>query len=374
MKPINYIRMTALLLAAPLVTACGGSDDDGGGTSPAGKSAQLSISTTILTKAVTTAFASGDRMNLYLKTESSLSSADRATSLSATCGGDGKWSVAPATELGEEKSYLFAFAPYSATASDPSAVPVSIAAQTDYLYSGTTVTVSASSPQGVLTMKHALSILAFNLSLEGYEGTGELTSVELSGIPTQGTLNVSTGTVTATEKGNYTLNVQKTIANGWDEGVPQFFCLPFQPDAKETNVTFQIDGRNFVVSLPQTGMETGMKYVFHLVLTKNGLTLLEDLTEKISLNREGTATQPGDYATLRITYRSNHAKAPQLTGTGRVNGTIYWGDNQTTPYDAAATHTYASEGEHQVTVESWGAAQVSIGELQEVEEIDLGGF
>lgn len=374
MKPINYIRMTALLLAAPLVAACGGSDDDGGGTSPAGKSAQLSISTTILTKAVTTAFASGDRMNLYLKTESSLSSADRATSLSATCGGDGKWSVAPATELGEEKSYLFAFAPYSATASDPSAVPVSIAAQTDYLYSGTAVTVSASSPQGVLTMKHALSILAFNLSLEGYEGTGELTSVELSGIPTQGTLNVSTGTVTATEKGNYTLNVQKTIANGWDEGVPQFFCLPFQPDAKETNVTFQIDGRNFVVSLPQTGMETGMKYVFHLVLTKNGLTLLEDLTEKISLNREGTATQPGDYATLRITYRSNHAKAPQLTGTGRVNGTIYWGDNQTTPYDVAATHTYASEGEHQVTVESWGAAQVSIGELQEVEEIDLGGF
>lgn len=108
MKTLKITKMAALVLIA-VFNAC--SSDEKEELQP--QSTQLSISTSIQTKAVITEFAAGDKMNLYVKSESSITSADKVSDISASYA-SGKWSISPTVELKEgENSYLFAFYPYS---------------------------------------------------------------------------------------------------------------------------------------------------------------------------------------------------------------------------------------------------------------------
>lgn len=368
MKTLKTIRMMTLALTV-VFNAC--SSD--GKEEPQPQSAQLSISTSIQTKTVITEFAAGDKMNLYVKGESSVNSTDKVSGVSAYYE-NGKWSISPTVELKEgDQAYLFAFYPYGANLTKPEAIPVDIAAQTDYLYSGSAVSVSYSSPQGSLKMQHASSILAFNISKGRYEGAGELSSIKITDIPVKGTLNIASGIINSTEKGDYTITANKQIDTEWVKDVPQMFCLPFKSNGQDITVAFLIDGKDYSINLPKTDIETGMKYIFHLVITNNGMTVLADLTEKISLNKEGTPSQLGEYNMLRVNYSGKNVSAPILSGTN-VTGTVNWGDNTTVAYSNPLTHTYPEEAVHSVTIEAWGASQMEIADLVNVESVDLSDF
>lgn len=368
MKTLKTIRMMTLALTV-VFNAC--SSD--GKEEPQPQSAQLSISTSIQTKTVITEFAAGDKMNLYVKGESSVNSTDKVSGVSASYE-NGKWSISPTVELKEgDQAYLFAFYPYGANLTKPEAIPVDIAAQTDYLYSGSAVSVSYSSPQGSLKMQHASSILAFNISKGRYEGAGELSSIKITNIPVKGTLNIASGIINSTEKGDYTITANKQIDTEWVKDVPQMFCLPFKSNGQDITVAFLIDGKDYSINLPKADIETGMKYIFHLVITNNGMTVLADLTEKISLNKEGTPSQLGEYNMLRVNYSGKNVSAPILSGTN-VTGTVNWGDNTTVAYSNPLTHTYPEEAVHSVTIEAWGASQMEIADLVNVESVDLSDF
>lgn len=368
MKTLKTIKMMTLVLTV-VFNACSSDEKE----EPQPQSAQLSISTSIQTKTVITEFAAGDKMNLYVKDESSVNSTDKVSGVSASYE-NGKWSISPTVELKEgEQAYLFAFYPYGANLTKPEAIPVDITAQTDYLYSGSAVSVSYSSPQGSLKMQHASSILAFNISKGRYEGAGELSSIKITDIPVRGTLNIASGIINSTEKGGYTITANKQIDTEWAKDLPQMFCLPFKSNGQDITVAFLIDGKEYSINLPKIDIETGMKYIFHLVITNNGMTVLADLTEKISLNKEGTPSQLGEYNMLRVNYSGKNVSAPILSGTN-VTGTVNWGDNTTVAYSNPLTYTYPEEAVHSVTIEAWGASQMEIADLVNVESVDLSDF
>lgn len=369
MRTLKFIKIVSLALAV-VFNACSSDEKE----EPQPQSAQLSIATSILTKAVITEFAAGDKMNLYVKSESSVTSPDKVSSISASYENN-KWSISPTVELKEgENAYLFAFYPYSTSLTKPEAIPVDITAQTDYLYSGSAVSVSYSSPQGTLKMQHASSMLAFNISKDRYEGAGALSSIKIADIPVKGTLNIASGIINSTEKGDYTITANKQIDTEWAEDLPQMFCLPFKSSGQDITAAFLIDGKEYSINLPKTDIEAGMKYIFHLVITNNGMTVLADLTEKISLNKEGVPSQLGEYSMLKVNFSGKSVSAPILSGTGNVTGTVNWGDNTTEAYSNPLAHTYPEEAVHSVTIETWGASQMEITDLVNVESVDLSDF
>lgn len=81
-----------------------------------------------------------------------------------------------------------------------------------------------------------------------------------------------------------------------------------------------------------------------------------------------------DYGQLQLTHRGSRFDLPAVTGSSSLRGTVYWGDEQSEAYAAGRRHTYASEGEHRVTIDLWGAASVAFESLEGVEEIDFSKF
>lgn len=156
------------------------------------------------------------------------------------------------------------------------AFPIEITSQTDYLYSGSGVAVSRSNPKAVLTMKHALSALAFNIRNDNYAGEGKLQQISISGNPicTSGILDVPSGTIKGTVSAKYeyacNVNIQQ---DGWEENIPAFFCIPFSSSGSDVTVIFKIDSEDYSCQLPKYGILGGMKYIFYLSLTERGLTV-----------------------------------------------------------------------------------------------------
>lgn len=365
----------------PLMTlqACSSDSKDEPDAPPQTKSKALSISTSIQTKAVVqTAFASGDKMNLYVKSASSVTSENyAAASIQASYDGS-QWSLSPTVELVEGKeAYVTAFYPYASGASDPAAVPVSIETQTDYLYSGSAVRASYTSSQAQLTMKHALPIIAFNLSKEGISEEVALKSIAIKGesFYLQGTLDITNGQLKGTNKGTYTLTVNQSVtAEGWKESTPECFCLPFNSSGQNITLTLLFADGEQEITLPKINVEGGMKYVFRLALTPQGLSVFPDLTEVISLNKGTEGSTLNGYGLLRFIYEGTQINAPQITGSKAVSGTIYWGDKASETYQSSLTHSYATSDQHEVSIECWGGESVTVSNLQQLAEIDLTDF
>lgn len=368
-------RYILLVLVCAVVMACK-DDDKEYAEEPA---TEVTFTTTVQTRAVAnvvTKLEDGDAMNVFMAEETAVESLQQAKTYKAVCQG-GVWKGTPAIEFGGSvKGYLYAVYPYQATSAKMNAVPVEITSQTDYLYSGGGVAVSPNSPKAVLTMKHALSALAFNIKNDNYAGEGKLQQISINGKPvcTSGTLDVSSGTVKGTVSAKYEYACDVNILqDGWEENIPAFFCIPFVSSGSDVTVTFKIDGEDYPCRLPKYGVSGGMKYIFYLSLTEQGLTIFPEQTKQISLNIDSDSMSIPSYSLLKITHDNALFTLPLLKGEGLV-GTILWGDGQSEEYGVAAEHSYESAQVHIVTVETWGTEEVSLTNLIGVSEIDLSEF
>lgn len=374
-------RMTAiqryflLVLVCAVVVACK-DDDKEYVEEPA---TEVTFTTTVQTRAVTnvvTKLDDGDAMNVFMAEETADESLQQARNYKAVCQG-GVWKGVPAIEFGSSaKGYLYAVYPYQETSAKMNAVPVDITSQTDYLYSGNGVAVSRNNPKVVLTMKHALAALAFNIKNDNYAGEGKLEQISISGKPVckSGTLDVSSGAVKGTVSAKYeyacNVNIQQ---NGWEENIPAFFCIPFVSSGSDVTVTFKIDGEDYPCQLPKYGVAGGMKYIFYLSLTEGKLTLFPEQTKQISLNVDSDSMSIPNYSLLKIVHDNALFILPSFKGEGIV-GTILWGDEQSEEYGATSEHSYENGQSHTVTVETWGTEEVSLSSLVGISEIDLSDF
>lgn len=383
MKKIYYFFASALVLG---MSACGGGDNNTieptptPTPEPTTDDVEVSISTAdIEFKAnVTTEFASSYKMNVFAKMGSTLTSDDLATGVVATYDG-AKWSMSPSVYVNSTKdsysgryAFIYAVSPYDASYTKVDAIPVDMSKQVDLMYSGAAVTASPTTPTVKLTMKHALSLLTFNIVPVNYSGSGTLTNIKIDGenVYNTGTMDASTGKITLGSIGSISASQNKAItAGGWKSDLPGLWALPFNTKAGDVNISFTIDNKTYDLVLPETEMKYGYQYIFRMAITNNGLEFDPSKTETRSLNvlTEETPEFLG-YGKVEITASGSWLNTPEFTGDA-VFGTITT-PNQTISYSSAVKVEGLSNG-NTVVAESWNSTGFEIETLDGIDTIDL---
>lgn len=351
--------------AALFATACTSSSDS------VDTPTEVTFTTEVTRADVQTELGSGEQMSVYLSSTGTVVS-KTATMHLAVCSG-GTWKGNPSITLQpNEESYLFAIYPYDQTATNASEFPVTLAAQVDYLYSGTGVSVSYSKPSVALKMRHAMAVLAFDI--RSYVG-GTLSQIEIgnSTFPTAGTLRVTSGKITPTAYGTYTYACNATLSEqGTAMGQASIFVFPFTVAGTGMDVKMKIGDTQYSCSLPVMSYEGNSKYLFHMNLTESGLSIAGD-PEVISLDEAGTALPEESYGRIQVTHSAETFTVTQIAGTDAY-GTIYWGDQSSDSYKAGISHTYGSAARYVTSIDLWNATSVTFGSLDGVEEIDFSSF
>lgn len=363
-------KYSIYLLAAAaglLATACGGGSDS------VDTASEVTFTTEITRVGVLTELADGAQMCLYVAKGSTVSRTDE---LHKAVRQSGVWKGSPSVTLQpEEERRLFAIYPFDQNAADPTAYPVTVAAQEDVLFSGAGALVTYQKPAASLKMRHAMAMLAFDI--RSYVG-GTLQSVTVAdeaAFPTEGTLRVSSGRITETKRGAYTHACNVKLSQGGGTGdAAAFFVIPFTAKAS-TQLTLTVDGKAYACSLPAQLYDRGTKYVLHLNLTEAGLTLLEDQTETVSLDEPGSGLPTGEpYSLLRVTHNATDFTVPTVAGTGAY-GYIHWGvEGAAERYEAGKKYVYPSAQPYVVAIDLWNATGVQFGSLTGVSEIDFSKF
>ena len=371
MKRSKYIYMSGMILSLCLAS-CGNDDPIEG---PKDQETPISISTTIFTQArPTLEFEEGNVMNLYAKTYGSAAAPDKVEGVKAIQQG-GNWKIEPEVMISEsEKLFIYAYAPYTEGLNTTDAIPVDISLQQDILYSGAFVPVSYRTNRAKLTMKHALSLVSFNVSAQGYSGNGELQRLSIVGdnVYTSGVMSIDKGKIIGKGQEVYEATVSKVVtADGWENDLPRMWQIPFSTKAAEVYLNATIDGKTYKTTFPEVEMKSGFQYIFRMVLTDYGLEFIPNQTQTISLSVESdTPEQLEGYGVLHITHSAPSFMAPEMTG-DNVFGSVKWGDEGTTTYRVGEEHAYAEEGSKEVSIETWNSNGFKLKNLIGVEAIDL---
>lgn len=124
-----------------------------------------------------------------------------------------------AVEMKDAQATVYSYYPYTADAGNGKAIPVESTSQTDYLY-GTASTATLDASTANISMKHAMSLVSFKIKKNDYQYAGKITKIEIEGVKTKGTMDISTGNIsqsgeqaTLAQDCNYLLddaNIKKT--------------------------------------------------------------------------------------------------------------------------------------------------------------------
>lgn len=375
---MKHLKFIIMALALTMLYSCKDEKNEPGGSGSSSDDVTVTISTEILTKAdVTTIFGEGDAMNVYPKTYGKVTAPNRVDNVKATQSA-GAWTMTPEVKISKgQNAFMYAVAPYNSAYTDASAIPVDVSQQIDLLYSGAYVPVSYTTHNAKLVMKHALALVSFNISSQGYSGAGNLTNMKISGekVYTKGTMSADNGKILGTSQNDFTLSVNKTITDaGWSEDLPRMWQIPFATKISVANLTLTIDGKEYEASFPEVEMKSGFQYIFRMVLTDYGIEFIPGEVETISLNqKEDTMSTLSGYGVLSITHIANELMTPTFTG-DNVFGTITWGDETSSSYKPMTVHTYSVTGEKEVVIESWNSTGFEIEKLTGIETIDITAY
>ena len=375
MKTNKYIHLCGIILTTFCISSC---DQDEPITEPKESEKAISISTTVFTQANPTLdLVEGDVMNLYAKTYGGASAPDKKENVKAVFRG-GSWKLEPEVRIGEsEKLFIYAYAPYTEGLKTTDAIPVDIRLQQDVLYSGSFVPVSYRTNHAKLTMKHALSLVSFNISAQEYSGHGELQQLSITGetVYTTGVMAIDKGKIIGKGQEVFELEVEKTVTtNGWDNELPRMWQIPFSTKGVEAYLTATIDGKSYKTIFPEVEMKSGFQYIFRMVLTDYGLEFIPNQTQTISLSVE--TDQPEElegYGVLQITHSASTFVVPELTG-DNVFGSVLWGDGTTSTYRVGEEHSYTQENSKALSVETWNSNGFKLKNLIGVESIDISQY
>lgn len=367
MKKLQY-----MLLALPLLlAACGGSGD--GGSSDTFVTFTTEVQTRATAAGVISDFTSGDKMMIYGATSNSVA-ADDLKAYTASYNGS-NWQTNPAVTIQPEaKQYYFAAYPADSEATDPSAYPIDVTKQIDYLYSGTGQRATFESPEVKFEMHHAMAVIAFNI--QSYKG-GKLTQIKIGNdeFPLTGEMRVASGKITTLTNGVLTQSVNASLTTkGWTTNHPSIFVIPYTIGAEGLPVELTIDGKSYTVTLPAMRLNLAYKYVFSLLFTEQGLVLEADKTETINLldATEGFTEEP--YSYLKITHKNGRMVVPTLTG-DKLHGLIYWGNEMQQKYAAETEYQYTgSSAPYTLAIDAWNVTNVTFSNIKGVQEIDFSNF
>ncbi|MCH5246126.1 MAG: fimbrillin family protein [Muribaculaceae bacterium] len=369
----KYIVL-ASIAAVGILSSC---KEDKGGDQPTTGGNLVTIDTEVYTKSnVTLELNDGSTMNVYVKTGGSVDAPDFMPAVKATRG-NGGWTTNPEIRLEEGQTIcMYAISPYSEANTNPSAIPVNTKEQVDLLYSGDFVPASYQTNRAMFRMKHALALASFNISYSGTGEAGTLTSLSVSGdnVATEGTLNTETGKIKAGASNQVTVNVNKAInPTGWTNELPGQWVIPFDNTSQAASLTATINGKTYVATMPSVEMRSGFQYIFHLILTPNGLVFDPSATEEISLNVFSDEMKPTEsYGAITFGFSGTEFQYPFFDGT-QVFGNIKSGSTSTN-YTVGGSLTISGSGTRNVIVETWNSTGFELNSLDGIESIDISGY
>lgn len=378
----NIYIAAAVVLAGGVLASCSSSKDEPNNPGTGSGDGQLvTIRTNIVlnTKsALIKEFSEGQAMNVYAKAYGAIDAADLISGVKATRQG-ANWVMSPEVRVKDGQNvFLYAFYPYNSANVDPTKIPVDINTQTDFLYSGNYVPASFTTHTVTLNMKHAQSMIAFNVKKEGYSGEGHITSIKLTSdkfIVTKGTLNVNNGAITATGYGSIAAQVSATAgAQGISGVLPAVWAAPFNTLNTGATVVavLTIDGKEYSVALPEVSAQRGWQYIFHCVLTKNGLAIVPEATEQYALDMSDD-----EFSALTghgvVTFSHKGGKEfllPSFAG-NNIFGNVVVNDKS---YNYAEGSKVVVDNASEITVETWNSTGFSLSSIEKVDRIDLSAY
>lgn len=206
----------------------------------------------------------------------------------------GKWNLTPPVKLGDTPATIFAFYPYGASYTNgTSGMNIYHTNQVDYLYGNNAEgqgSINRDNPNARLRMKHALSLLQFNIRRMNYPGSGKLTRIEVANVNGKSdlrsacTINLSTGELTHIG-GNYNPafienpNGLYLIAEDESTDIQEVMVMPVEKSSANGSILirFFIDGAIYNYNVPvNTSWKQGTKYLYNVVF--NGTELvIEDI-------------------------------------------------------------------------------------------------
>lgn len=226
----------------------------------------------VVTRGIITQFTDNDKIGLFL-TDGELGLDYNGSSESANIPAQyyssrGAWKVERDVEITTD-GVAYAYYPYSATATNGTAIPVEVASQTDYLYA-TKSTVDKARPTAEIGMKHALSLVSIRVRKNDYQHAGKLQKVEILDVYQEGIMDIGTGVVTVMSPGTYVTESTLTLDDAVLEKT-KMIMIPQRIVESSGNVRFRltIDGRIYNWDVPKSHhWEAGKEYTYTMNLTK----------------------------------------------------------------------------------------------------------
>ncbi len=190
------------------------------------------------------------------------------------------------------------------------------------------VTVNDKDKNATLNMKHALSAIRFALKRGTYAGTGKVTAVSVasSALGSEGTLNATTGKVTAANLGTAVSQTANITLNDNAQNV-DVVMVP-SATAGTITLTVTIDGKTYSTEVGSTTIQQGSCYTYTLTVDAGNLALSGVKVGAWGYNSAGnptiiaagyTVTFKGDYSDISF---SNSVSGSTVTikACGMSNG------------------------------------------------------
>lgn len=294
----TYILSCIILLLSFLLTSC----NKDSVISQVGEEGRASLGiitqftdSPVITRAAISNFPAGSQLGLYITSgdiQSPYCGLNSNMNVRALYN-SGRWSLSPTIYLSSEPAVIYAYYPYSSANLNGTSCPVNSDSQIDYLYGTHTTGQSAinnGNPVVNLTMRHALSLVQFNIKKSNYPGTGKLTKIEIANstgktkLYNEGLLNIRSGSII------YTTGKNKAATISNDAGLyylgetfptnenqcPSVLVLPVNAldQDGEVVINFTIDSKVYTYRLPAgTIWRGGTKNIYSVTLNGSGLVI-----------------------------------------------------------------------------------------------------
>ena len=221
-----------------------------------------------------------------------------------------KWVADSPLRIGNTEGTLVGYYPYSETATDVKAIPVASSINgTDYLYGSIEEITSAKAKSESLTLSHALTRLRITFKRDAsFVGDGILSSltIEGDGIAASGTLDATSGEITATKSAFTVSGLNASISAGLTED-----CLVVPAAASDTpqavTLRFTVDGKAYKVDLTDglaVKLQSGIQTDITLTVKNTSVTVDGSSIGAWGEGGSQTVTVGGDY-TVTIAYSSD---------------------------------------------------------------------
>lgn len=258
------------------------------------ESSALNITATLenpATRATISAFPNGAELGLFVTTGhlgTNYNNVAGNANVKSTLN-NSTWTQSPAVYLSPAYAKIYAYYPYSISASSGSTIPVESRTQTDFLYGTHIATdINSNNPVVNLTMNHALTLVQFKIRTENYFGEGLLSKIEIANktgktcLFGEGTLNVETGIIANTPNKNLPTVLSLSdyyllpANSDYPEEYPRLLVLPVAATsaAGDIQINFTIDGKTYTYDVPSaTKWEKGKINTYFTTLSGKGLII-----------------------------------------------------------------------------------------------------